>query len=199
MRRTLTLGALATALFVAACQDAGQLLAPDGPADAPAFSIQQQAEAVVPGRILARLTDGADPASVASAHGVSFDRTIADGRVSIFSGAVGNERALAARLGGDDRVVYAEPDYLRQTTEIKPQMWAFYNPGGLSVDYTRGRYDGDPVTSYLSVEDADEDNVEGYASGGGQVSIASIDTGVDRNHPEFADATIEFAVELVSC
>ncbi|MCH7531846.1 MAG: S8 family serine peptidase [Gemmatimonadetes bacterium] len=189
MRRTLTLSALATALFVAACQDSNQLLSPNDPADAPAFSIQRQVDQVVPGRILARLVDGADAASVGSAHGVAFERTVANGRIAIFNGAVGNERALAARLGGDDRVVYAEPDYLRQTTAIDAKLWAFHNPGGLSVAWTRGRNKGKPVTSYLSVEDADEDNHEGYASGGGPVSIASIDTGVQMDHPEFGGVT----------
>lgn len=190
MRRTLTLGTLATALFVAACQDTNQLLSPNDPADAPQFSVQQQAERVVPGRILARLTDGVDAASVGQATGVAFERMVANGRIAIFNGAVGNERSLAARLGGDDRVVYAEPDFLRQTTAIDPRLWAFYNPGGLSVAFTRGRNKGKPVTSYLSVDDADEDNVEGYASGGGPVSIASIDTGVQMDHPEFGGATI---------
>ena len=199
MRRTLTLCALATALLVAACQDSDQVLSPNDPADAPLFSIRQQADEVVPGRVLVRLTDGADPASVGRAHGVSFDRTIANGRVAIFSGAVGNERALAARLGGDNRVVYAEPDYLRQPTTIDPKMWAFYNPGGLSVTFTRGRNKGRIVESYLSVEDADEDNVEGYASGGGgAVSIASIDTGVQMDHPEFGGVTFVAGRDFVS-
>ena len=43
----------------------------------------------------------------------------------------------------------------------------------------------DLPTSLLSVEDADEDNVEGYATGGAPVAIASIDTGVQMDHPEF--------------
>ena len=190
MSRKLTSGALATALFLAACQDSDTLLAPNDPSGVPAFSIQQQAERVVPGRILVRLIDGADAASVGSAHGVAFDRTVANGRIAVFNGTAGNERALAARLGADDRVVYAEPDYLRQTTTIDPKLWAFYNPGGLSMSYTRGRNKGKPVMSLLSVEDADEDNIAGYASGGGLVSIASIDTGVQMNHREFGGATI---------
>ncbi len=190
MRRILGLGTLAAALFVAACQDTNQLLSPDDGADAPQFSLQQEAERVVPGRVLARLSDGADAASVARAAGVAFERTDGNGRIAIFSGTVGNERALAARLGGDARVIYAEPDYLRQTTSVDPKLWAFYNPGGLAVAYTRGRNKGRPVTSYLSIDDADEDNIEGYASGGGPVSIASIDTGVQMDHSEFGAATI---------
>ena len=56
------------------------------------------------------------------------------------------------------------------------------------MSFTRGRRR--PVTSYLSLADADEDNVEGYAGGGGPVSIASIDTGVQFSHPEFGGATL---------
>jgi len=41
-------------------------------------------------------------------------------------------------------------------------------------------------SSYASVLDADEDNVEGYASGGTNVEIGSIDTGVDFAHPQLA-------------
>lgn len=69
-------------------------------------------------------------------------------------------------------------------------MWAFYNPGGLAMYYTRGRNKNRPVTSLLSVDDADEDNIEGYAAGGVDVSIASIDTGVDFSHPEFGAVTL---------
>lgn len=189
--RRLRLRVLSLALVsVAACQDAVTPPIPDAPL-APSLSVQQQqADRVVPGRVLAQLADGADPAEVALANGAAFERAVAGGRVAVFNGAIGSERALAARLGADDRVVYAEPDYLRQTTVIDPRLWAFHNPGGLFVLYTRGRNSGQPVTSYLSVADADMDNVEGYAAGGDPVSIASIDTGVRMDHPEFGGATL---------
>jgi subtilisin family serine protease len=203
MRRNLALGLLAATLFLAACQDSDGIPSPTdvGPtaaALAPALNVQQQAERVVPGRILARLADGANAATVASTHGVAFDRMVADGTIAMFNGAAGNERALAARLGGDAQVVYAEPDYLRQTTAIDPRMWAFYNPGGLTVLGTRGRNKGQVVGSLISVEDADEDNIEGYAAGGAPVSIASIDTGVQMDHPEFGAATIQPGWDFVN-
>ncbi len=122
---------------------------------------------------------------MAQANGVAFERSGARGAFAVFRGAVGNERALAARMRGDARVVWAEPDYLRQPTGIDSRLWAFYNPGDLSVSFTRGRNKNQPVSSYLSTDDADEDNVEAYATGGGSVSIASIDTGVDFGHTEF--------------
>jgi len=187
MRRTLPAVVLAAAALAAACRDAGQPVAPPVPSAArsvqPELAFQQQAERVVPGAILARLRDDADPAAVGATNGLALSR-VTPGYV-MFRGAVGNERALAARLGGDPRVVWAEPDYLRQTTAIDPKLWAFYNPGGLTIDFTRGPSKGQVVSSYLSTNDADEDNVEGYASGGTPVSIASIDTGVDFTHPEF--------------
>ncbi len=189
MRHTRLISAILLAIAVGACQDDTPLLSPDAGLD-PAFSAQQQTDRVVPGRILARLQPGANPAAVGAAHGVVFERAAAGGRLAVFRGAAGNERALAARLRGDARVVYAEPDYLRQPTAIDSRLWAFYNPGGLTVQYTRGRNKGQPVTSLISVEDADEDNIEGYATGGAPVSIASIDTGVQMDHPEFGQATL---------
>lgn len=45
-------------------------------------------------------------------------------------------------------------------------------------------------STYASILDADEDNVEGYAAGGSDVAIGSIDTGVDFTHPEFSGRLI---------
>jgi subtilisin family serine protease len=88
-------------------------------------------------------------------------------------------------------VVYAEPNYLRQPTAIDPKLWAFYNPGSLNMKFTRGKSSGQFIpSSYASTLDADEDNIEGYASGGAAVVIGSIDTGVDMDHPELAGRTI---------
>jgi subtilisin family serine protease len=181
------------ALGLAACQDT--LISPTYDDDAtPQLSVQQEAERIVPARVLVRLVDGADPEAVAGSHGAAFERSFAGGRLVIFRGAAGNERALAARLGGDDRVVYAEPDYLRQPTAIEPEMWSLYNPGGLSVRYTRGRNSGSPVPSLLSVAGADIDylanNIEGLGANGSSVAIASIDTGVEMTHSEFGAANV---------
>lgn len=191
MRRTLLSAAAAAALFLSACSDAGNVVSPLDPATpglAPAFGIVQQAERVVPGRVLVRLSDGVDPADVGQAHGLAVAQ-LHRGFIAL-QGAAGSERALAARLADDPRVVWAEPDFLRQTTAIDPRLWAFHNPGGLSVDYNRGRNKGSPVSGYLSVADADENVMEGAGAGGQAVSIASIDTGVDFGHVEFGGATL---------
>ena len=188
-RRTLWLLALA-ALSLSACQDTFSPVTPEAETG-PSFSMQQQVDQIVPGRVLVRLADGVDAADFARGNGVGLGRTVAGQRLAVLTVPAGNERALVARFAGDARVVYAEPDYLRQTTAVDPKLWAFRNPGGLSVAYTRGRNKGQPVTSLLSVEDADMDNIDdGYAAGGSQVAIASIDTGVEFGHPEFGSATL---------
>jgi subtilisin family serine protease len=142
-------------------------------------------ERVVAGIVVVKLHNDASADEIAAAHGLSVARRGPRNAFVLLRGAAGNERALAARLGDDPAVVYAEPDYLRQPTAVDPRLWAFYNPGGITVDFTRGRNKGSPVTSYQSVADADEDNIEGYATGGNPVVIGSIDTGVDFGHPEF--------------
>lgn len=183
MRRFLP---LLGAALIAACQDAANV---SGTNNEPALSRevvsgQGVVPDVVPGAVLARFKPGVAPESVVGSYGLSIaGHGYADAFV-ILHGAVGSERALAARLTADARVVYAEPDYARQAT-VDPKLWAFYNPGGLQMYYTRGPNSGSPVTSLTSKVDADEDNVDGYASGGADVVIGSIDTGVEFDHPEF--------------
>jgi serine protease len=200
MRRTLQLGLLAGVVFLAACQDTSQPVAPPESAQATqaqaSVNLTQQVERSVPGRVLARLRDGADADAVGADNDVTVERS---GRGYVaFRGAAGNERADAARLARDSRVLSAEPDWLRQTTSIDPRLWAFYNPGGLYVTYTRGGSRGQPVSAFISVADADEDNLEVYAAGGGSVAIASIDTGVDFTHAEFLAAQLVAGYDFVS-
>lgn len=182
------IGVLLIPLSLVACQDATEP-APGSDTDGPAFLVQGRSEPaterVVPGMVLVKLHGHASAREVAAAYGLSVERAGPRNAFVLLRGAAGSERALAARLGADARVIYAEPDYLRQPTTVDPEMWAFANPGGLTVRFTRGRKKGSPVTSYASVADADEDNIESYAAGGSTVVIGSIDTGVDFAHPEF--------------
>lgn len=185
MKRTLL---LLLPIALVACQDATDPAAPGSDAPSPllqATTTQGTTDRVMPGRVLVGLRPGASETDLAAAHGLQVEGRGQRDAFVVFRGAAGNERAQAARLRGDNRVVWAEPDYLRQTTTIDSRLWAFYNPGGLQIFYARGRNNGKPVTSYISVNDADEDNIEGYASGGSAVVIGSIDSGVDLDHPEF--------------
>ena len=148
-------------------------------------------EQVMPGEVVVKLKAGVDAQQVGRAHGLAFgSRGYRDAFV-VLRGAAGSEHAAAAALRKDARVEYAEPNYLRQPTAIDPNLWAFYNPGGRNMKFTSGKSRGQPLpASYASTADADEDNVEGYAAGGADVVIGSIDTGVDLDHPELVGRTI---------
>ena len=179
----------AVVLFVAACTDSP--VQTDEEPLVPQLSSAAQAapEQVMPGEVIVRVRPGADVAAVARGRGLEVAETGYQGRFHVLRGAAGAERANAAALRGAAEVVYAEPNYLRQPTAIDSRLWAFYNPGGLNMKYTSGRKKGQLIpSSYESVSDADEDNVEGYAASGSGVVIGSIDTGVDLLHPEFTSA-----------
>jgi serine protease len=184
MRRFLPLLGIAA---IAACQDAAKI---GGANDklTPALQTIVKQDAVpdvVPGVVLAKFEPGTGIERVASAYGLSIAGQGYRNAFAILHGAVGNERALAARLAGDSRVIWAEPDYTR-VPALDPRLWAFHNPGGLTMNYTSGPNNGSPVASLTSKADADEDNIDdNYAANGNDVVLGSIDTGVDFAHTEF--------------
>jgi serine protease len=180
----------ATALLaLAACSDAPLAspgLTPESPAAAKAAVADDD---VVDGEVIVKLKDDADIDAVAKTHGLGKGRQGFGHAFDILHTTHGNERAMAARLSADSRVEYAEPNYIRHVDAIDSRLWAFYNPGGLNMQFTSGGTGYIPA-SYASVKDADEDNIEGYAAGGADVTIGSIDTGVDFSHPEFTGRLI---------
>jgi serine protease len=186
-----TRAALVAALGVvfAACSDI-----PVQPStEIPSFSqaAASAPEQVMAGEVLVRPRAGADISAIATARGLVIAARGYGGHFYVLRGATGSEHANAAALRRDARVQYAEPNYLRQPTVIDARLWAFFNPGGLNMKYTRGGSAGQFIaSSYASIADADEDNVEGYAAGGAPVVIGSIDTGVDFAHPELAGRLI---------
>jgi len=176
------------AATLAACTDAP--VQPRTDADAalrPSLARGQVgAEQVVPGDVVVRLKAGVDASAIAREHGLAVKAQGPKNAFTVLAGAAGSERALAARLGGDARVVYAQPNYIRQPSLIRPELWAFRNDGTLRVTFCCGdSRAGNVVNSLIPVADADEDNVEGYAAAGSAVVIGSIDSGVDLDHPEF--------------
>lgn len=175
---------------LAACSDIP--VQPDGD-QVPSFSQMgaNAQEQVMPGDVIVKPRAGAGISDIAAAHGLAVTARGVGGRFFVLRGVAGNEHATAAGLRSDARVQYAEPNYLRQPTVIDSRLWAFYNPGGLNMKYTRGPNSGQFISSsYASIADADEDNVEGYAAGGAPIVIGSIDTGVDFAHPELAGRLI---------
>jgi subtilisin family serine protease len=192
MSRFLTAGITAVAVAsLAACSDApvtpSKLEAPD--AVVLSANVGRGPEQVMAGEVIVKLKDGADADAVGRAHGLAVSEHGYKNAFVVMRGVAGNENANANALRNDSRVEYAEPNYLRQIDAINPNLWAFYNPGGLNMKYTRGGSGFIPA-SYASTLDADEDNIEGYAAGGSDVVIGSIDTGVDMTHPEFTGRLI---------
>ena len=180
----------ATALLaLAACSDAPVPASPDLAPSGPAASKSAVQDDVVPGEVIVKFRDGADIDAVARTHGVGRGPQGFAHAFDILTTGRGNERAMAARLAADPNVEYAEPNYIRHTDTIDSRLWAFFNPGGLNMQYTSGGTGYIP-SSYASINDADEDNIEGYAAGGADVTIGSIDTGVDFTHPEFTGRLI---------
>ena len=191
MSRLYITAAAALALATAACSDAAQKAV--GPSeDTPqAISFNRGPEAVMPGEILVKFKPGFSANVVSGAHGLRMSRSGYASAFEVVSTAEGNERAAAAALAADPRVEWAEPNYLRQPTAINPNLWAFFNPGGLNMKYTTGGSKGKFLpASYASTLDADMDNIAGYAAGGSDVVIGSIDTGVDMTHVEFTGRLI---------
>ena len=153
------------------------------------LSVNSGREDVVAGEVIVLTVDGVSAEAVGRAHGLSFAEFGYRRAFAVLRGAAGSEHANARALKADPRVVYAEPNYLRQPTAIDSRLWAFFNPGGLNMTFSSGKNRGLPLpASYASVADADEDNIEGYAAGGDAVVVGSIDTGVDFTHAEFRNA-----------
>ncbi|HEX6575353.1 MAG TPA: S8 family serine peptidase [Gemmatimonadaceae bacterium] len=194
MSRFLTAGITAVAVVsLAACSN--DTFTPDEGMTVPATpSLSANArgpEQVMAGEVIVKLKSGASEVDVAKAHGLAVGEHGYKNAFVVMRGNAGAERANANALKGDDRVEYAEPNYLRQADAIDSRLWAFYNPGGLNMKFTSGASKGKPLpASYASIRDADEDNIEGYATGGTDVVIGSIDTGVDMSHPEFTGRLI---------
>jgi serine protease len=177
-------------LGLAACAEAP--LEPVDPSGGPSLSIgRQQDDPIMAGEILVKVRPGADVAAIARGHGLEVAAAGYGQRFHVLRGPVGGEHGAARLVGADPGIEWAEPNYLRQVTTINPNLWAFYNPGGLNMNYTSGANKGKPIpSSYASLADADEDNIEGYAAGGADVVIGSIDTGVDLTHPQFTGRLI---------
>jgi subtilisin family serine protease len=200
MRRLRTLLFATVVLGVAACSD--DVVQPDAnstPADLSLRGLRVSAgpEQVMPGEVVVKLKAGVAADAVGRAHGLALAAHGYKDAFVVLKGAVGAEHAAAAALRKDTRVVYAEPNYLRQpTAAVDARLWAFYNPGNLNMKFTSGKSRGQPLpASYASTVDADEDagpsGATGtYAAGGSDVVIGSIDTGVDPTHPEFTGRLI---------
>jgi subtilisin family serine protease len=146
-------------------------------------------EEIVPGEVLVKFKNGVDAEAKARGKGLGLlKKGYADAFVILSSGR-GNENAIANVLKNDPDVEWAEPNYLRQPDVTDSRLWAYYNPGGLNMNFTDRP--GPIPSSYASILDADEDAPTGnFAAGGSPVTVGSIDTGVQLNHVEFTGRLI---------
>ncbi len=176
---------------LAACSDAPMPASPIDRVSSPASVKADAGDPVVDGEIIVKLKDGSSVSidDLVARFGAGKGRKGFAGKFDVLKTLKGNERALAAAIALLPDVEYAEPNYIRHVDAIDSRLWAFYNPGGLNMQYTSGGTGYIPA-SYASIADADIDNVEGYAAGGADVTIGSIDTGVDFSHPEFTGRLI---------
>ncbi|HEU4881071.1 MAG TPA: S8 family serine peptidase [Longimicrobium sp.] len=185
MQRSRISAVLALAAL-AACSDGSA-----DPAAAPAetqlapLATSRAAEEVVPGEVVVKMRNGGSLEQLAAVHGAVLARMGHRNAFGVLRVGPGGERALAARLEQDARVEYAEPNYVRHIDAIDPRLWAFFNPGGLTIKFKSGSSKGQVVNNSISLADADEDNIEAYAAGGSPVVVGSIDTGVNLSHAEF--------------
>jgi serine protease len=190
MRNPVVSASVLALAALAACSDVQPALAPG--ADAPLEQPQpSRTEAVVPGEVIVKFRDGADPARAGMRLGLATaeggDREAFD----VMRVDVGRERETAARLSQDPDVEYAEPNYLRRTHAIDARLWAFFNPGGLNMKFSSGGSKGQNLPAqYASTADSDMDALEGIGAGGAAVVVGSIDTGVQLNHPQLTGRTI---------
>src|ERR1043165_4004383 len=111
--------AVATLAFLAACADSAPLSPPL--AGAPA-SASQAPEQVMDGEIIVRLADNVDASAVAQDNGLVLAQAMRPARFFVLRGDAGTERARARLLLRDNRVLYAEPNYLRKPPTINPKL-----------------------------------------------------------------------------
>ena len=151
--------AVAAAGFVAACSDAPTTTSKLSP-DPATYSVGSSA--VIPGRFIVTLRDGARPAAVARDHGVAPDFVYTHA-LNGFAGAMSD----AARSGllRDARVSRVEPDGVAHTTTTQSNAtWG--------LDRTDQR--GYPLSGTYS-----------YTATGAGVTAYIIDTGIEISHPDF--------------
>ncbi len=147
------------------------------------YSAAQAGEAPsAPDRILVKYktgrTNAAQRDTIRSRYGMKTQRhlTLTDTYVYQLSSSSDKPRVLR-ELNKNPEVAYAEPDYLLSLYDTVPNDTSFTSLWGMNNTGQTG-----------GTADADIDAVEAwdYTTGGNDVIVAVIDTGVDYNHPDLA-------------
>jgi thermitase len=145
-------------------------------AERPVTAQAGQSNGFVPGEVVIKLRNAADLGAVATAYRLDprpIDQfgTRPIYRIRIADGADPDTRA--GELMGDARVEYAEPNLIGYAPEVRTMSsWAI---GGNS-----GEYASQYAATTMRLPDAHQD------TRGAGVTVAVLDTGVDRSHPALA-------------
>jgi thermitase len=136
---------------------------PQGSASAPAYR---------PGQVLVKFrpqTPGGDRSRALEAYGLPVLGSLMGLQVQRVAAPEGQEYEIVEALGGDPRVEYAELDYAVHATII-PNDPYFGSQWGMSKIQAPAAWD--------------------EATGGANVTIAIVDTGVDLGHPDLNDKIV---------
>src|SRR5687768_5074145 len=147
------ISALLALAALAACSDASVNTAAPAESELIPLATASAADEVVPGEVLVKLREGGTLQNLAADHGAAPAGMGHRNSFGVVRGVPGGERALAARLALDPRVEYAEPNYIRHPDAIDSRLWAFFNPGGLTIKFSSGGSKGQVVSSAISLGD----------------------------------------------
>jgi thermitase len=184
------------ALFAFACsEDAPSPVEPAAGLVPSAALSPAAGESFVSGRVVARFRPGAPVAQLVAAQGAAVHRELALG-AKLLSVPAGRELQVAAALGRNPHVEFAEPDWIRTlgipcaTGDCTPPndtyfgyKWDLHNDGSVNTST------GDFLASTGAV-DADIDWLEAFGELGGTLAgsarVGILDTGVRASHQDLA-------------
>lgn len=130
------------------------------------------ADEMIAGQVVVTLAPGTDPGVLASTYSATLIDYEADERTATFAPiAPQTDLALQTALLADPRVVTAEANLYLETAEARQQSFAFDDGAGASAGISE-----QPAVQAIRLNAAHE-----VATGKG-VTIAILDTGIDRRH-----------------
>ncbi len=144
-----------------------------------------RAELLPGGRELERIVIGGHPAGVHAVRASAETKTVPPLEVLRLQLPAGmTVEDAVVQLSGHSEVLYAEPNYkvrrsLVPNDEFFPKQWALANIGGTTFSGKWGTFNGPGP-------DIDASTAWDVSSGDGSVIVATIDSGIEYDHPDLA-------------